>query len=47
MSKMDLLKPDLLMESDLLSEILLIGSAVVLFLPLLAIIVTAIAHLVK
>jgi hypothetical protein len=40
----NLLHPDDLMKADLLSEILLAGSGIVLFLPLLLILVTALTQ---
>jgi positive regulator of sigma E activity len=38
------LRPDDLMKTDLLSEILLVGSGLILFVPLLLILVTALTQ---
>jgi len=44
MRKTDLMKPELLMKSDVLSEILLLGSGIALFAPLFVILFVAITH---
>jgi hypothetical protein len=41
----NLMHPDDLMKADLLSEILLVGSGLILFVPLLLIIVAALSRL--